>query len=89
LPFRRARSRQSGGTYPIAADQSIVDALAEHGIRIPTSCEQGVCGKCVTGLLHGEADHRDAFLSAEECKAGRKVMPCVSRAKGPCLVLDI
>lgn len=79
----------SGGTYPIAADKTIVQALGEHGIEISTSCEQGVCGTCVTGLLEGEADHRDAFLTAAERRAGDKIMPCVSRAKSRVLVLDL
>ena len=79
----------SGGTYRVAADKTIVDALAECGIEVPTSCRQGVCGTCVTGLLEGEADHRDAFLSEAERRAGDKIMPCVSRARSQVLVLDL
>lgn len=79
----------SGGTYPVAADKTIVQALQERGIAITTSCEQGVCGTCVTGLLEGEADHRDAFLTEAERRAGDKIMPCVSRAKSKVLVLDL
>jgi ferredoxin-NADP reductase len=79
----------SGGTYQVAAGKTIVQALGEHGIEISTSCEQGVCGTCVTGLLDGEADHRDAFLTEAERRAGDKIMPCVSRAKGRVLVLDL
>jgi vanillate monooxygenase ferredoxin subunit len=79
----------SGGTYSVSADKTIVQALARRGIEIPTSCEQGVCGTCVTGLLDGEADHRDAFLTEAERRAGDKIMPCVSRAKSKLLVLDL
>jgi vanillate O-demethylase ferredoxin subunit len=79
----------SGGTYRVDAGKTIVDALAEHGIEIPTSCQQGVCGTCVTGLIEGEADHRDAFLTDAERRAGDKIMPCVSRARDRLLVLDL
>jgi ferredoxin-NADP reductase len=79
----------AGGTYPVAADKTIVEALEERGIEVPTSCRQGVCGTCVTGLLEGEADHRDAFLTEDERRAGDKIMPCVSRARSAVLVLDL
>lgn len=80
---------RSGGTYDIPEEQTIVQALAEHGITIETSCEQGVCGTCLTGLLEGVPDHRDVFLTETERQSCNKIMPCVSRAKSPVLVLDI
>ena len=83
------RLARRGGAYKIPADKSIVGALAEYGVEIPTSCEQGVCGTCLCGVLEGTPDHRDAFLTEAQRKAGDKMMPCVSRAKGTTLVLDI
>jgi vanillate O-demethylase ferredoxin subunit len=85
----KVRLARAGGEYVVPADVSIVKALAEHGITIETSCEQGVCGTCLTGLLEGEADHRDVFLTDEERRAGDKLMPCVSRALSDVLVLDL
>jgi len=79
----------TGGTYRVAADKTIVEALADCGIEVATSCRQGVCGTCVTGVLEGEPDHRDAFLSEGERRACDKIMPCVSRSRGPLLVLDL
>jgi vanillate O-demethylase ferredoxin subunit len=80
---------RSGGEYRIPADRSIVEALADKGITIDTSCEQGVCGTCLTGVLEGEPDHRDVFLTDDEKRACDKMMPCVSRAKSAVLVLDL
>ena len=80
---------RSGGTYTVAADRSIAAVLVENGIATMTSCEQGVCGTCVTGLLKGMPDHRDAFLSENERKSCDKIMVCVSRARAGGLVLDI
>ena len=79
----------SGGTYRVAADKTIVEALAESGIEITTSCRQGVCGTCVTGVLEGEPDHRDAFLSETERRTCDRIMPCVSRSKTAVLLLDL
>jgi len=80
---------RSGGTYAIPSGKTIVEALRENGIHIETSCEQGVCGTCLTGLLEGLPDHRDVFLTDDEKEAGDKIMPCVSRAKSSLLVLDL
>ncbi|RZJ08646.1 MAG: oxidoreductase, partial [Haliea sp.] len=56
----------SGKSYAVGKDQSIVQVLAGHGIEILTSCEQGVCGTCITRVLEGEPDHRDLYFTDEE-----------------------
>ena len=81
-----ARTRAS---YTVPAEKTILQVLAEHGVRVLNSCEQGVCGTCVTGVLEGTPDHRDAFLSERERKACDKMMLCVSRASSERLVLDL
>ena len=74
---------------PIAADQSVVAALAEHGIEIPVSCEQGVCGTCVTRIREGTPLHRDMFLTPDEQARHDQFTPCCSRASSARLVLDL
>lgn len=71
----------------VPSDMSLLDALEAAGVTIPNLCRGGVCGQCETGLLEGEAEHRDDFLPAElrHCK----IMPCVSRARSARLVLDL
>jgi vanillate O-demethylase ferredoxin subunit len=81
--------QRSKRTIAVAADCSIADALCAHGIDVATSCREGVCGTCLTGVIAGTPDHRDAFLSDKERKAGDKMMICVSRAKAGQLVLDL
>jgi vanillate O-demethylase ferredoxin subunit len=73
----------------VAADQSVVQALAANGIEVLTSCEQGVCGTCITRVLEGECDHRDLYFTDEEKAANDQFTPCCSRAKGQLLVLDL
>ena len=67
----------------------MVQALPPHGIEIATSCEQGVCGTCLTRVLEGEPDHKDMYLTPEEQAANDQFTPCCSRAKSPMLVLDL
>jgi len=81
--------QRSKRTIAIPADCSIVDALCAHGIAVATSCREGVCGTCLTGVIAGTPDHRDTFLSDKERKAGDKMMICVSRARSGQLVLDL
>lgn len=85
----RVTLARSGTTFIVPEGKTIVEALAEHGVRIETSCEQGVCGTCLTGVLQGVPDHRDVFLTDEEKRSGGKIMPCVSRSNSPVLVLDL
>jgi vanillate monooxygenase ferredoxin subunit len=80
---------RSGRSFEVARDRTIVEVLAENGIAVPTSCEQGVCGTCQTAVLAGRPDHRDLFLSDEEHAVGNTMMLCVSRSLDPELVLDL
>ena len=79
----------TGATIGIAADQTVVAALALAGIEVETSCEQGVCGTCLTRVLEGTPEHRDMYLTPEEQARGDQFTPCCSRAKSPRLVLDL
>lgn len=79
----------SGRVVTIPPDQPVTKALAAAGIEILVSCEEGVCGTCLTRVLQGEIDHRDAYLTPEEQAANDQFTPCCSRAKSPRLVLDL
>jgi ferredoxin-NADP reductase/nitrite reductase/ring-hydroxylating ferredoxin subunit len=80
---------RSAMTLQVPAGKTIVDVLRENGVFVPTSCEQGACGTCMTTVLDGEPDHQDVFLSKAEQASGACMMPCVSRAKSARLVLDL
>ena len=79
----------SGRLIVIKPDQTVIDALAAAGVVVPTSCEQGVCGTCLTRVIDGRPDHRDSYLTPEEQAAGDQFLPCCSRALTPRLVLDL
>jgi len=87
-PFSVTLAR-SGKTVPVRADESAIDALARVGIDVPFACMQGTCGTCITPVLTGDIDHRDAYLSREEKAAGERMCLCVSRAAGAGLTVDL
>lgn len=79
----------SGQVFEIPADRSVVQVLESHGIEIPISCEQGVCGTCLTRVLEGVPEHRDMFLTEAEQACNDQFTPCCSRSKTALLVLDL
>ena len=78
-----------GAIHTVPANRNVIEVLSEHGIEIPVSCEQGVCGTCVTRLLQGQPDHRDSYLTDQERSANDRFTPCCSRSRSPLLVLDL
>lgn len=79
----------TGQAIRVAREQTVVQALAMIGIEVPTSCEQGVCGTCLTRVLDGVPDHRDMYLTPQEQKRNDQFLPCCSRARSERLVIDI
>lgn len=79
----------SGQIVVVPKDKTVVQALAEVGIEVQMSCEQGVCGTCLTRVIEGIPDHKDLYLTPEEQAANDQFTPCCSRSKSPRLVLDL
>ena len=80
---------RSGISVPVPTGVPIIDALRAAGIKVETSCEQGVCGTCVTRVLGGVPEHHDLFLTDQEKSRGDCMAICVSRSLTPQLVLDL
>lgn len=80
---------RSGRTVAVGPQQSIAAALVAAGVEVPLSCEMGMCGACLTGLLEGEGDHRDQVLDEVERAANRQIALCCSRSHSARLVLDL
>jgi ferredoxin-NADP reductase len=80
---------QSGRTVQVGADQTLLDCLVHVGCDPMFDCKRGECGVCSTAVLEGDIDHRDYFLSDAEKASGKVMQICVSRARGPRLVLDL
>lgn len=87
-PFEVALAR-SGMHLAVPVGTSVLDVLDEAGVFVISSCQEGTCGSCETGVLDGVVDHRDSVLTAEERAAGNTMMVCVSRAGSDSLTLDL
>ena len=81
-----ARSRR---TIAVAQGNTILEALANAGVSVPNSCQQGVCGTCETGVLQGTPDHRDSILTSAERAASKTMMICCSGSLTDRLILDL
>ena len=70
---------KSGKTVDIEAGQTVLDAAKQAGVRIPTSCTQGLCGTCKLSKLGGELtiDHQGG-IRPREIERG-KFLACCSR----------
>jgi vanillate O-demethylase ferredoxin subunit len=80
---------QSGRTLQVAPGQSLLECLEHAGCDPMFDCRRGECGVCSVAVLEGEIEHRDYFLSDAEKASGKVMQICVSRARGPRLVLDM
>lgn len=83
------RIASTGIGYPVPADRTIADVLTAHGVEVELSCEQGICGACLTPVLAGEPDHRDEVQTPDERAAGNRITICCSRARAPELLLGL
>ena len=50
--FEIVLARQ-GGSFGLPTDGTIEQVLVDHGIEVDVSCEEGVCGTCVTSGSQG------------------------------------
>ncbi|TWD75088.1 ferredoxin-NADP reductase [Kribbella amoyensis] len=82
-------TRRSGLTISVPAERSPLQVLESHGVRIPSGCRTGLCGACEIAVLAGEVEHRDDVLTGAQRATGRIMLPCVSRAQGETLVVDV
>jgi vanillate O-demethylase ferredoxin subunit len=85
----RIRIASTGQELAVPADRTVVDVLAAHGIAIETSCRQGVCGTCITGVLEGVPDHRDEVLGDAARREGKLFTPTVSLSLSHIQVLAV
>jgi vanillate O-demethylase ferredoxin subunit len=83
------RLAKTGASVEVKRGQTIVDALAQIGLEVDTSCGEGVCGTCMVPVVGGEPEHRDHCLSKAERASNAVICCCVSRSRSPVLILDL
>jgi ferredoxin-NADP reductase len=80
---------RSALTVAVPPGVSLLAAIRDAGVTVPSSCEKGACGTCVVPVLDGVPDHQDVYLNATEKRTCRAIVTCVSRAQSERLVLDL
>jgi len=82
---------RSGITLRVPAQVSPLEVLEANGIAIPYLCRGGACGQCETRVLGAETaiEHNDVWLSEETKACNSHFMPCISRADGGTLIVDL
>lgn len=83
------RFARSGKMATVAPGETILEAATRAGIAVPTACQNGVCGTCLTRVLEGQPDHRDLVLTDAEKADGETIAVCCSRSQSKRLVLDL
>jgi reductive dehalogenase len=83
------RLARSGREFPVPAEKSATDVLAENGIHIDLKCSDGICGVCKCALVSGAVEHRDFVLSAKQREGA--IILCQSRAakRGGVVEIDL
>ena len=85
----QVRIASSGQVIDVPAECTVIAALAANGVDVLTSCEQGVCGTCLTRVLQGGFRSPRCVSDRRRKAAGDQFMPCCSRARTDLLVLDL
>jgi len=72
---------RSGRSISCRADENVLDAALSAGLRLPSSCTQGMCGTCKTTKLNGdvEMNHNGGIRPREI--AQNKILICCSQPR--------
>ena len=68
-------------SFPIEANETILNAALKHGYALPYSCREGSCGVCKGRVLQGSVDHGNflgGILSAAERAEGMALFCCAT-----------
>lgn len=82
------RLASTGKKVPVAADQTVVDALSKAGVRVESSCGRGVCGTCELRVIDGKPVHLDSVMPDDIKDEMHVFYPCVSRSATAELTVD-
>ncbi|MGH3359414.1 MAG: FAD-binding oxidoreductase [Nocardioidaceae bacterium] len=79
--------RRSGRVVECDTETTVLDAALGAGVSVPSSCGEGMCGTCKSGLLSGQVDMDHAGGIRPREIADGKILLCCSTPCGD-LVID-
>ncbi|MND20778.1 FAD-binding oxidoreductase [Agrobacterium tumefaciens] len=79
--------QKQGRNIEVRSDQTVLSSAKKSGVRLPSSCSNGVCGTCKSKLVSGTVDmNHNGGIRQREIDAGM-FLPCCSRPLSD-LVID-
>ncbi len=70
---------KQGKSIDVRADQTVLSCAKRSGVRVPSSCANGICGTCKSKLVSGAVDMKhDGGIRQREIDAGF-FLPCCSK----------
>ena len=77
-------------TFNVSKDQTILSAAKELGIKLPHSCENGICTACIGKCTSGKVllDDQQSALTDSEIEDGF-VLTCVGFAASPNVAINL
>ncbi len=70
---------KQGKSVEVRADQTVLACAKKSGVRLPSSCANGICGTCKSKLVSGNVDMKhDGGIRQREIDAGF-FLPCCSK----------
>jgi len=76
--FKVAFTKQ-GRTIDVASDQTVLSSAKKAGVKLPSSCSNGLCGTCKSKLTKGSVDmNHNGGIRQREIDAGF-FLPCCSK----------
>ncbi len=82
----RVRFGRSGREVRCAPGATVLEAAAQAGVVLPSSCSAGLCGTCTSTLLSGKVEmHHHGGIRPREI-AQDKFLPCCSTPDGDIVV---
>lgn len=79
VPVYSVTFTRLGQTVEVRGDQFILAAARDQGVRLPSSCTEGLCGTCKSKLVSGTVDmNHKGGIRKKEVDAGL-FLPCCSK----------
>lgn len=75
-------------SFTMPQHKSVLEAVLEHGLDAPYSCQGGICSSCIAKIVEGKAEMRKNQILTDEEVAEGLVLTCQAHPTSEKLVVD-